>query len=467
MSIAEITSETSAGTGGITTLPTSHQARGQKPACDRAPRANEPDLPSAGLTVELVRDPGQLRRWLSQWQRLVTLAADANVFYEPAFLLPALDHLRGSDDVGVVLIHAPPRVKPAASPVLCGLFPVRLLRRFNGLPVRVAELWRHDQCFLTTPLIRRDALEPVWTALQDWLREFPLFARKRCDWLHLPMTAGSGPVHDMVVDRTESHGAKSLLRRRYRRAVLSRPESLEQFLSVQVPRKLRQESGRLRRKLEQTGTGLMKNEPEAPAEIADSNRSAHSRESANSSGSKEVAVLPSQAGPVSVRHSGSADAIENLLRLEQAGWKGKAGTALASRSASAAFIRAAATGLAAAGQLEVIELCLGDRVVAAKLNLLSGRNAFGFKIAYDEEFAALSPGLLLEIENIGHLARAGHVDWMDSCADPDHPMIDHLWPERRPIESLLLSCGTWRGDWLLAARPLLQQVLSRGRRKRS
>jgi CelD/BcsL family acetyltransferase involved in cellulose biosynthesis len=424
MSIAEITSETSAGTAGITAFSMSQKACGQKPSGDRAPRANEPDLPSTGLTVELVRDPGQLRRWLPQWQRLVALAADANVFYEPAFLLPALDHLRGGDDVGVVLVHAPPRVNPEASPVLCGLFPVRLLRRFSGLPVRVAEVWRHDQCFLTTPLIRRDSLETVWTALQTWLRETPLFGRRRCDWLHLPMTAGSGPVHEMVVDWTERHGAKTLLRRRYRRAVLSRPESLEQFLSVHVPRKLRQESGRLRRKLEQSG-------------------------------------------PVTVRVTGSADGIDNLLRLEQAGWKGKAGTALASRPSTAGFARAAAEALSAAGQLEVLEFSVGARVVAAKLNLLSGRNAFGFKIAYDEEFAALSPGLLLEIENIGNMVRNAHIDWMDSCADPDHPMIDHLWPERRPVESLLLSCGTWRGDWLLAARPLMQQLLARRSRQRS
>lgn len=422
--LAEIAVESPSGIAGSATPALTSKSVRDKPGNPRAPRANEPDLPGTNFRVELVREPETLHTWLPQWKRLATLAADANVFYEPAFLLPALEHLGSNDDVGVVLVHAPPRVNPEAPPVLCGLFPVRLLRRFNGLPVRVAEMWRHDQCFLTTPLIRRDALEPVWTALQDWLRATPLFGRKRCDWLHLPMTAGSGPVHDMVVDWNESTGAKTLLRRRYRRAVLSRPESLDQFLSVHVPRKLRQESGRLRRKLEQSG-------------------------------------------PVSVRASNAAASIDNLMRLEQAGWKGLAGTAMASQPSSAAFIRAAAAELAAADQLEVLELYVGERVVAAKLNLLSGRNAFGFKIAYDEEFAALSPGLLLEIENVGHMARGEQVDWMDSCADPDHPMIDHLWPERRPIESLLLSCGTWRGDWLLAARPLIQQLLTRAKKPSS
>jgi hypothetical protein len=55
-----------------------------------------------------------------------------------------------------------------------------------------------------------------------------------------------------------------------------------------------------------------------------------------------------------------------------------------------------------------------------------------FKTAYDESYARFSPGLLLQIENLDMLERPG-LDWMDSCAAENHPMIDNLWTERRDI----------------------------------
>jgi hypothetical protein len=38
------------------------------------------------------------------------------------------------------------------------------------------------------------------------------------------------------------------------------------------------------------------------------------------------------------------------------------------------------------------------------------------------------------------LGRAG-IDWVDSCAAADHPMIDHIWRERRPMGRLSIAIG--------------------------
>ncbi len=88
--------------------------------------------------------------------------------------------------------------------------------------------------------------------------------------------------------------------------------------------------------------------------------------------------------------------------------------------------------------------------VAAGIVLRSGRRAFFWKIAFDEEFAAFSPGVLLTREIAKHLAAGGEVDLVDSCAAPDHPMIDHVWPGRLEFVDLAL-----RLDGSIAFEPWL------------
>ena len=67
------------------------------------------------------------------------------------------------------------------------------------------------------------------------------------------------------------------------------------------------------------------------------------------------------------------------------------------------------------------------------VNLRSGEGVFSFKTAFDEAFSRFSPGVLLQIENYALLDRPG-LAWADSCAAPDHPMIDSLWT------ALLIIC---------------------------
>jgi hypothetical protein len=45
---------------------------------------------------------------------------------------------------------------------------------------------------------------------------------------------------------------------------------------------------------------------------------------------------------------------------------------------------------------------------------------------------------------------------MDSCANPDRFMINHLWTDRRAIQSLVISTGKRQGDLVVAAIPLLK-----------
>jgi CelD/BcsL family acetyltransferase involved in cellulose biosynthesis len=141
-------------------------------------------------------------------------------------------------------------------------------------------------------------------------------------------------------------------------------------------------------------------------------------------------------GEVAVRRLASAEEVapwcDAFLALERAGWKGKAGSALACAPHTEAFFRDAIAGAHAAGRLEFLRLDLDRRPLAMLVNFLTPPGGFAFKIAFDEDYARFSPGVLLKIDNLRLLERRD-IEWMDSCAVEDHSMINSLWGERRSI----------------------------------
>ena len=118
----------------------------------------------------------------------------------------------------------------------------------------------------------------------------------------------------------------------------------------------------------------------------------------------------------------------------------------------------------------------GERV-AQKCNFLAGNGSFAFKIAYDENHARYSPGLLVEMENIRRLHETPEIEWMDSCAVPVHFMINRLWLDRRTIQTVLIPTGKRPGELIVSLMPLIRwfhrrvkgipsSTQSRGRRLR-
>jgi CelD/BcsL family acetyltransferase involved in cellulose biosynthesis len=145
---------------------------------------------------------------------------------------------------------------------------------------------------------------------------------------------------------------------------------------------------------------------------------------------------------------------EDFLTLEAKGWKGENGSALGRDPATAAFFREMFAGAFAAGRLEVLRLAVDGRPIAMLVNLHAPPGGFSYKIAFDEDYARYSPGVLIELENLRLLARPGF-EWMDSCAVQDHPMIDSLWRERRSIVRLTVPLsGARRGATFRICRAL-------------
>jgi hypothetical protein len=175
-------------------------------------------------------------------------------------------------------------------------------------------------------------------------------------------------------------------------------------------------------------------------------------------------------GKLTVSEASRAEAHEWIARflvLEAKGWKGRRGEAFNRTADGREYFLEFMEHFLARGRAMLLALQLNGEDVAMKCNVLApdGRGSFSFKIAHDEALARYSPGVLLELDNVRRLHEPGRgVAWMDSCAIPDHPMIDHLWSERRrivyvmvgsrgPIGRALVALFRWRNRRWQAARP--------------
>lgn len=370
------------------------------------------DLPSLEFRAERWTELGQLQQHRLAWQRLADVAADANPFYEADGMIAAWEYLRPAARVEILAIWGTPRVHAGGTPVLCGVFPLQFSRHHNGIPIRSAQLWRHDQCFLTTPLIRHDVLNEVWQKFWTLVRD-----DLHLGLIHFPMLGGNGLVRRSLVDWMDRHDFAHLIKRVYQRALLQHDLSGDDYLKNQIAKRTRNELNRLARKLEEqaeTSTIVYEDDHDLNAWI------------------------------------------ERFLALERGGWKGEQATALACQQSSESFFRQWIPALAGAQKLQRLELRANDATIASKVNLVSGDHAFAFKIAFDSQWRAYSPGALLEVENIRNFHQSCRALEMDSCADPHHPMIDRLWSGRREIQSLLVATGLRMSHLALAAFPLLR-----------
>ncbi len=99
--------------------------------------------------------------------------------------------------------------------------------------------------------------------------------------------------------------------------------------------------------------------------------------------------------------------LEEIFRVEAAGWKGRSGTALAVDPIRGPFFRRYAKEAARAGLLRVHRMLLGDRTIAVQMGAEWGGAFWMFKSGYDEEFQKVSPGILLMLHSIADLAGRG------------------------------------------------------------
>jgi hypothetical protein len=149
-------------------------------------------------------------------------------------------------------------------------------------------------------------------------------------------------------------------------------------------------------------------------------------------------------GKLESRSFGSGEPLdtwtEQFLSLEAKGWKGRRGTAVACRPASALALKAVFRDLAQEGALRFWALSIDSRPIAMMFATVSGAKGWIGKMTYDETFAKFSPGVLLTLDATKSLFTERGLALVDSCATPGHPMIEQIWRERIAMADVLVGC---------------------------
>jgi Acetyltransferase (GNAT) domain len=387
------------------------------------PRPSEGDVTTDGakMSVVIVDDLTALEKQVAAWEELGAAAIEPNVFYEPWMLMPALRAYGGPGRLLFALVQAPDPARPLGPPLLCGFFPLELRDYYDGisrkLPLKTLCLWRKpEMIYLCAPLLRAGYGREALAAFFDWLDA----GAHNCSLMEFGFVTGEGPFHHLLVDYLNEHLKFTYVTEAFTRALFRPAADAEDYIRSSLNRFRRKEIRRQEKRLAETGR-------------------------------LEYAALDPCVGGDDV------DAwIEEFLEFEANSWKGKGGRALVCSETDRKYFVEIAREAFRRGKLMMIALRFNGRPIAYKVNFLSGDGSFAFKIAFDEEYARYSPGVLLELENIRLLHERTQIKWMDSCANPDRFMINHLWTDRRAIQTMVVSTGKLQGDLALAALPLLK-----------
>lgn len=323
---------------------------------------------------------------------LSTRAIESNVFFNPHFLAPAMPRL---DDREVRL--AVIRDGNEHRSRLRLLVPFSVEKAPIPVGVSVMRTWSNPFGPLGTPLLDRD--DPVGV-VEDFLAMLSRPHLKLPKVLMLPEMRLDGAVASVLKTVAETSGLPLLTVGQTERPFLESTLDGEAYLKKSLSPHHAGEFRRQKRRLAEKGNLV-----------------------------HHVARGPDEIRP----------AIETFLALEARGWKGRKRTAMADDRYRAAFAREAVHGLAERDMCRIHALTLDGKPIASLIVFIEAGIAYTWKTAYDEEYAAFSPGVLLLIDVTMQHLEDPNIDLTDSCAVPDHPVVSRLWSERKPIGTLMIG----------------------------
>lgn len=354
-------------------------------------------------------DPQELRNRKQEWDSLTRNALWRNASFEPNYLLPAIEHLASKSTrvMGVEDLST-------KSQRLVALVPFEEKRVYR-LPFKAAEIWKHDQCFDATPLLAQDCAVDAWQSIVKKL------VTDGYTILSLDTVLAEPKLDETFRQVEKQLRVVRFQRDSFQRAAFSPDQSVEDYVKKHVSKSLRKNSGRLLRRLQDTGTVSWET-------------------SSDSSDFEQLA--------------------EDFLRIEASGWKTKEGTALLSNDATSAFYRQLVQESASAGKARFLSLKLNGRPIAMLSDIQSSQCVYSFKTAYDDEFAAFSPGQQVELKNLEFLHRDG-IELGDSCTSTNNSTINRIWGQKLSFQNLILSLTPGLARTAVKALPIVQSAVHR------
>ena len=364
-------------------------------------------------TVKVLTGLEAMRAIVPSWETMAAAAIEPNPFYEPWMLLPALELYGLERGFRLITVWNGDR--------LDAVMPMERTGGFKGLPLPALGSWRHRHCLLCTPLVRADGVEETLAALIGWLRADGDGASVVA-FKYIP---SDGPFHRALM----ATDIRCVVMDGYSRPVLRRAKDGETYINEFISRKERQELRRRERRLQEQGN------------------------------LRRVSLAPGgDIGPW----------IDDFLRLEASGWKGKEGTAMICSDANRRFLTETFIAAHKRGRLEMVGIDLDGKPLGRCTGFLAGEGAYAFKPAYDEAFAKYSPGIIAEVARIRNFHELPGLRWMDSFTDADNSVMSRLWKDRLTVQSMVFATNA-AGSLALAALPFFRwakrtlSAASRGR----
>lgn len=321
-----------------------------------------------------------------EWNELIGRAVEPNVLHGPDFLIPALEAFAA--DARILVAHR----GDGAARRLVAVMALWSPPLGFGLSRRLPTVFSNEFAPLGVPLVDADRAEEILVAL--------LAAIARRDlgvvFAHLPL---DGPFA-RTLDRAVAAARHRILPiESHTRAFLRGGSDGNAFLHDHLSRKRRKEWRRLWRRLVETG-------------------------------------------PVRATLSRAADAraaFADFVVLEASGWKGRRHTAIVQAPAVLRFAERVVEGLAETGRITVDRIDRGGQPIAMLVSFGADGHWVTWKTAYDEAFAAYSPGAQVLLRATTRLLDEGELVEADSLAVEDHPLMNLMWPDRRRIGTIVVG----------------------------
>lgn len=139
--------------------------------------------------------------------------------------------------------------------------------------------------------------------------------------------------------------------------------------------------------------------------------------------------------------SACVSVVDEFVRVEESGWKGRNGTALASVPEQRTFYEIFARLASENGALRVNRMLIDGKTVAMAIDVVSAGRLYELKIAYDEDYRDCSPGLLLTHQTLkAAIAEGiGHHEFLGTAEDWQRhwplEVREHVSARRYPLSS--------------------------------
>jgi CelD/BcsL family acetyltransferase involved in cellulose biosynthesis len=337
---------------------------------------------------------------LAGWSECAASSLEPNPFFEPDWLLPALDYLGESPTTMLVLAEHRSAVQ--------AFLPIAVVaadesgaaghRAHSALVTRVAP----TAVALGTPLVTaeggRDALACVMTAI---LREAE---RREADLVIMEWVGNDGPTAQLLRDvavQTDNHLIEF---DSWERGFLHRRVGDEECYWLRGIGKNRRRTIRQHKLHLDTALGT---------------------------------------SPI-VRRRTDKSAIDAFLRLEASGWKGHkpGGLAFLRQAGSGQFFEEVCGRYIDEGRLWFLSLEGDGAPIAMICCLRAGEGIFAFRTAYDEDLARFGPGVEVQLAAMEHFERETDAQWFDTCSAPGNQHLLGLFPDRRAMTTVVFRVPT-------------------------